>query len=80
MVLCLDYENYTVACFDLQSYKLGFLDTITLHTKRPGESLQKGNVSDIDTILYGSPFRTYQKNNFEFVITNFRIRYNEFNL
>ena len=33
LLACLDYESDKIACSGLQSYKFGFLNTITLHNE-----------------------------------------------
>ena len=35
LLACLDYESDKIACLGLQSYKFGFLNTITLHIILP---------------------------------------------
>ena len=49
---CLDYESNVIANSDLQSYKLGFLNTITLHRYNPisePQSLSNRTLAFVDT-------------------------------
>ena len=57
LLACLDYESDKIACLGLQSYKFGFLNTITLHT-----GLQSYKFGFLNTISLHTEPRAQQPN------------------